>query len=290
MPELAAVTGAMLENLLKVQRSGWLLLTPQDTKFQVSPVAGRGQFPIEAAEFSRNNPLLRQLDLQRQPILQPDFRSDPKYGPMPPEELAWLNALQAEAYVPVFDAGLLAAVLVVGERNYSAPFRPADIELLQLLASHSAAALKAARVIADLKKLNASMISLNESLQNANETMYNMNSVRSDFLAIASHELRTPITQMLGFADLLGSMAQDNSIDPGMVTEITRAQNHRFEDAAPLARGQTPPGAGLQSVAEQRDQIHARWRAPRSVGAPSAAAARPAASVGNRVCRHRHRD
>jgi len=221
LPELAAVTGAMLENLLKVQRSGWLLLTPQDTKFQVSPVAGRGQFPIEAAEFSRNNPLLRQLDLQRQPILQPDFRSDPKYGPMPPEELAWLNALQAEAYVPVFDAGLLAAVLVVGERNYSAPFRPADIELLQLLASHSAAALKAARVIADLKKLNASMISLNESLQNANETMYNMNSVRSDFLAIASHELRTPITQMLGFADLLGSMARDDHIDRVMVAEIT---------------------------------------------------------------------
>jgi len=93
--------------------------------------------------------------------------------------------------------------------------------LLQLLAAQSATALKAARVIADLRKLNTSMSSLNESLHNANETMHNMNLARSDFLAIASHELRTPITQMLGFADLLGAMAQDDQLDRAAIAEIT---------------------------------------------------------------------
>jgi len=221
LPELAAATGAILESRLKIQRAGWLLLTPREANFHITLLAGKNPFPADAVEFSRNNPLLRQLDLQRQPIVQPDFESDPKYTAMAAQELEWLKAFPGEVYVPVFDAGLLAAVLVAGERAKRAPFRPAEVELLQLIAGLSATALKAARVIADLKKLNASMSSLNESLQNANETMHNMSLARSDFLAIASHELRTPITQMLGFADLLGSMAQDDHLDRPTIAEIT---------------------------------------------------------------------
>ncbi len=220
LPELAATSGAVLENWLRTQRAAWWLLTPRDNIFEVMFLPARGDLPPAPSEFSRNNPLLRQLGLERRPLSRPNFK-DAKYANMLPEELAWLNQLRAEVFVPLFDGGVLSTVLLVGERANHLPYEAADLEALKLITGQAAAALKTARVIADLKNLNASMTALNASLSAANETMQNMNSVRGDFLAIASHELRTPITQMLGFADLLGSMAQDDQIDKGTVVEIT---------------------------------------------------------------------
>ena len=219
--ELSAATSVVIEDMLNVRRSGWLLLTPQDANVVIQAVPGKGQLPTEPVEFSRNNLLIRQLDLQRKPLMQSDVEGEAKYGQMPQAERDWLKGLGVEVYVPVFEAGLMNAVLVVGPKDKHRRFHPADLELLTVLATQASAAFKTANAITDLKKLNESMAELNQSLRETNAALEKTEAARSDFLSIASHELRTPITQMLGFADLLGSMAQDNSIDPGMVTEIT---------------------------------------------------------------------
>ena len=219
--ELSAATSGVIEEMLTVHRSGWLLLTPKEANFSIRPIPGKGQLPAETVELSRNNLLFRQLDLKRKPMLQSELQDDLKYGQMPQTERDWLKGLGMEVYVPVFEAGLMSAVLVVGPKDKRRRFHPADLELLTVLATQASAAFKTANVITDLKNLNDSMAHLNESLRETNEALEKTNAARSDFLAIASHELRTPITQMLGFADLLGSMAQDNSIDPGMISEIT---------------------------------------------------------------------
>ncbi len=219
--ELSAATSTVIEDMLAVRRSGWLLITPKDANVVIQPVPGKGQLPAEPAEFSRNNLLIRQLDLKRKPIRQSEIEDDLKYGQMPPAERDWLKGLGVEVYVPVFEAGLMTGALAAGPKDKHRPFHSADLELLTVLATQASAAFKTANVITDLKKLNESMAELNKSLRETNEALEKTDAARSDFLSIASHELRTPITQMLGFADLLGSMAQDNSLDPGMVTEIT---------------------------------------------------------------------
>jgi signal transduction histidine kinase len=219
--ELSAATSGVIEEMLTVHHSGWLLLTPKEANLAIRPIAGKGQLPAETVELSRNNLLFRELDLKRKPMLQSELEDDLKYRQMPQTERDWLKGLGVEVYVPVFEAGLLNAVLVVGPKDKHRRFHPADLELLTVLATQASAAFKTANVITDLKNLNDSMAHLNESLRETNEALEKTNAARSDFLAIASHELRTPITQMLGFADLLGSMAQDNSIDSGMISEIT---------------------------------------------------------------------
>jgi signal transduction histidine kinase len=219
--ELSAATSAVIEDMLAARRSGWLLLTPKEANVVVQPVPGKGQLPAEPVEFSRNNLLLRQLDLKRKPLMQSDIEGDAKYGQMPQVERDWIKGLGVEVYVPVFEAGLMTGVLVAGPKDKRRPYHPADLELLTVLATQASAAFKTAIVISDLKKLNESMADLNRSLRETNEALEKTDAARSDFLSIASHELRTPITQMLGFADLLGSMAQDNSLEPGMVGEIT---------------------------------------------------------------------
>jgi signal transduction histidine kinase len=219
--ELAAATGAVAEAFLETPRSALLLLTPHEANYGVRPLPGKGHLAVEPAEFSRHNPLLRQLDLQRQPILRSALETDPKYAAMTPSERDWLKKLGLDVYAPVFDAGVLTAVLAVGWKSDPGRLRPAEQELLMLLASQAGAALKSAHVIAELKQAHQSMTALSESLHATNEAMAKVNDARSDFLAIASHELRTPITQLLGFADLLGSMAADNTLDAETVADTT---------------------------------------------------------------------
>jgi signal transduction histidine kinase len=218
---LAEATSAMLTHWLNVSRSGWLVLTPQGANLFVSPVSIKSQLPVEPTELSFNNPLLLKLGQGRQPMPRREIESDSKYTHMPPAERDWLKRLGAEVYAPIFDAGILTAILVVGPKANREPFKRADLELIALITAQGTSTLKAIRVISELEEMNTSMTALNESLREKNVEVTKMDSSRSDFLAIASHELRTPITQLLGFADLLGSMAEDNSIDAGTVRQIT---------------------------------------------------------------------
>jgi signal transduction histidine kinase len=59
----------------------------------------------------------------------------------------------------------------------------------------------------ELRQVNASLDSKVDELAQVNMQLYEMNRVKSDFLATMSHELRTPLNSILGFSDVLGSIA-----------------------------------------------------------------------------------
>jgi signal transduction histidine kinase len=218
--ELAGATSAVIASHLQVPRTGWLIITPQASTFSVRLITGKGH-TAEPMEVSRNNPLLHLLDLKRQPVLLSALEADPKLAQMPAKERDWLKQLGMEVFVPVFDAGVLNAVLMVSPRDNHLPYAPPDVELLTLLAAQAGSALKAMRLIGDLKQSSQSLTTQNASMQETLEALNKMNAARNDFIAIASHELRTPITQLLGFADLLGMMAHENTLNAAEVIEIT---------------------------------------------------------------------
>jgi signal transduction histidine kinase len=59
----------------------------------------------------------------------------------------------------------------------------------------------------ELRQVNASLDSKVDELAQVNMQLYEMNRIKSDFLATMSHELRTPLNSILGFSDVLGSIA-----------------------------------------------------------------------------------
>ncbi|MBL8057537.1 MAG: GAF domain-containing sensor histidine kinase [Anaerolineales bacterium] len=218
---LARAAGDLLAESLQVRVSGWLLLTPREAALTVRPVPARGEFPVVPLEFARHNVLLRQLNQRHEPVRQAELEADAHYSQTPAAERQWLKQLNAEVYTPVFEGGLLTAVLVAGPREGRRPFRPADLELIALLAAQTGAAWKAIQLQNEVRQLQAAAVQLEARLREKDEAVVKMDNSRGDFLAIASHELRTPITQLLGFADLLGSMARENSLDVETVVQIT---------------------------------------------------------------------
>ena len=59
----------------------------------------------------------------------------------------------------------------------------------------------------ELRKVNSSLDGKVDELAQANMHLYEMNRLKSDFLATMSHELRTPLNSIIGFSDVLGSIA-----------------------------------------------------------------------------------
>ena len=59
----------------------------------------------------------------------------------------------------------------------------------------------------ELRQVNANLDGKVDELAQANMRLYEMNRIKSDFLATMSHELRTPLNSILGFSDVLGSIA-----------------------------------------------------------------------------------
>lgn len=54
-----------------------------------------------------------------------------------------------------------------------------------------------------LESANHKLTFMNSTLQNANKRLMNIDKVKTEFVSMASHELRTPITSVLGFAQTL---------------------------------------------------------------------------------------
>ena len=59
----------------------------------------------------------------------------------------------------------------------------------------------------ELRQANTNLDGKVDELAQANMRLYEMNTIKSDFLATMSHELRTPLNSILGFSDVLDSIA-----------------------------------------------------------------------------------
>ena len=219
---LAETTCAMLEEVLTVKNSGWLWLRPEANDLALTPVICPGRLEVPSMVFARGNVLLQTLGRQRRLLLHSKLAAEEQYRYMAPAEKAWLERLGAEVYVPILVGDQLAAILAVGPKAGRRAFTRTDLEFLPMVANVAASLLHTARVVADLKVANEALTDRTQALQKANEEMTTVGSAKNDFITIVSHELKTPVTQVLGFADLLSSMAQDNTLDARSLTNITQ--------------------------------------------------------------------
>jgi signal transduction histidine kinase len=105
--------------------------------------------------------------------------------------------------------------------------------LLATLANQTGVALRNARLVADLRKLNEDTARLNHGLESANQQMGKLDSVKTDFVTIASHELRTPLAQLRGYTDIMGALNEQGMLDAektnGMIDNMRKA-TERMEE------------------------------------------------------------
>jgi signal transduction histidine kinase len=190
---------------------------------RLRPVQGLGTLSLEPTEVPADSPLLAFLAQNRTPLSHYDLDLLPRFQQVPEEQRRWFANLGAEVYVPIHAQGQLLGVLALGPKVSGEPYTSADMDLFRTLAGQTAVALENARLVEDLQQLNAEITALNQELTEMNERLTILDRTKSDFISISSHELKTPLTQVKGYADILLEVSRDTSGVQDSVQQMAEA-------------------------------------------------------------------
>jgi signal transduction histidine kinase/CheY-like chemotaxis protein len=117
---------------------------------------------------------------------------------------AWASAVGARscAFVPGVANSQLACVLCVDNGADRFEFHASAQRFLQSLAGQAALAVQNALLVSELKQQN-------EEITAANAKLRELDVLKSRFLSVATHELRTPLSVILGYNSMLAESLQD---------------------------------------------------------------------------------
>jgi len=219
---LVTMAVGVISESLEVQRGALLLTTErEDGRTEMRVVPGMGEVSTSPADFDPNGPILTHLQAGQR-LLQYEIDLLPQFRAAPYEERVWLNQLKMELYVPIRRQSMLVGILALGSKASEAPYTTQDQDVLSTLADQTAVALQNARLVSDLKALNADMTDLNDELVRTNRRLEKLDAAKTNFIQIASHELRTPLTQVRGYADIMADAVQTGTPTPAQMAQISQ--------------------------------------------------------------------
>ncbi|MBN1287721.1 MAG: GAF domain-containing protein [Anaerolineae bacterium] len=220
LDRLATRLVEMLTTILKVRRSTLILARAhEDGTLSLNPL--HPELSKVTGVLNPESPIYHTLCNQQRVLLQYDLEYERAFASSSPDEHAFFEGLQMNAYAPVIVGNELIGILACGSKIGDAPFYPQELELLATIANQTGIALRNARLVADLRKRETEMMALNENLNSANAQLAKLDSVKSDFITIASHELRTPLAQIRGYTDIVETFNDQGMLEEHIVKDMT---------------------------------------------------------------------
>jgi signal transduction histidine kinase len=126
------------------------------------------------------------------------------------DEHRWLQDLYGEIFVPIHSREEWIGLIVLGSKKSDHPYHPEELTLLITLADQLSLAIKNARLVESLMRVNhdfrrayQAMEQSNQHFQQALSQLQKIDQTKSDFISIASHELLTPVTIIRGYTEIL---------------------------------------------------------------------------------------
>ncbi|MEB2288432.1 MAG: GAF domain-containing sensor histidine kinase [Anaerolineae bacterium] len=227
LDDLVEVTLRTLRDLLRARRGGFLLVTHHgENDLEIEAVPRLDEIPEIRGWIAANGPVGERFLRARAPLLQYDLDFSPDFAAVPLAERQLFAQTRMSAYAPVIVHDRLIGIICCGPKTSDDPFSAHDLELLMTIANQTGAALRSARLIADLRRREAEQMALNRALSATTQQLEKLNSVKTDFITIASHELRTPLAQIRGFAEIMESMNDEGLLDQDQIAGMTASIRH----------------------------------------------------------------
>lgn len=145
---------------------------------------------------------------------------------LPQDILANMRNLSIECAIKMTSSGEEVGFLLVGERKSGNSFTGQDIQLLEIIADEVAIAAQNALRFEEISKFNITLQKkiddATKELQKTNEKLKALDEAKDEFISMASHQLRTPLTSVKGYISM---------ILEGDAGDINETQ-HKFLDQA----------------------------------------------------------
>jgi signal transduction histidine kinase len=152
-----------------------------------------------------NSPITKVLAEEKRPLTQSELEFIPKFQTIPENILTWIKALDVEALVPIHTEDEWIGLFALSQKRSGASFSDEEIELLSTLADQTSVALQNARLVESLTKIDNQLRRAKASKNTALDKIERIKKSASDIISIKAHELRSPLTVVSGYTQLLAN-------------------------------------------------------------------------------------
>jgi len=178
--------------------------------YELIGVQGFDGEQLSFGSFEIDSPVAAWLAEERRPLAQYDIDILPRFGNISETEHEWLAGLGIEVYVPIHHDGRWLGLLGLGPKQSDDRYFENDLMLLATLADQTAVALENARLLTDLVKLNHDLHQTKETLIVTNEQLNASDKLKSAFIGVITHEMRTPFANVNFSLELMRQLGMDN--------------------------------------------------------------------------------
>ena len=159
------------------------------------------------AEFKENKFLREKFIVKNNPIIVEEIKNSADYNKQSKGLIDMLEGLGVEILAPLSIKDKTVGLLALSKKESGDMYNDEDLRVLEVVGSQAAIAIENAILYGETKnfaeKLKKEIKIATSDLRKANKQLKELDQAKSDFVSIASHQLRTPLTIIKGYISMM---------------------------------------------------------------------------------------